>query len=59
MMTHAEAVSASSARRRASLSHGLSLNALAHWDGEVNKDLAKKAKSIFTPEDKKALRKGG
>ena len=45
---------------RAKLSHGLALNALAHYDvGVVDRELAAQAKRVMTAVDRKALRSGG
>lgn len=55
-----EAERCASRAMRASLSHGLALNAIAHYDlNNIDRDLAREAKALFTAADKKALRSGG
>lgn len=50
----------SSARLRSKLSHGLAVNALAHYDADrVDTELAAEARRIMTAADRKTLRKGG
>lgn len=48
------------ARARSKLSHGLALNALAHYDVDaIDRDLASQAKRVMTAADRTSLRKGG
>lgn len=50
---------AASQEMRRNLSHALALNAVAHLDlDNIDKALAKVAKAMMTPADKKALRNG-
>ena len=47
-------------RIRGKLSHGLALNALAHYDiDNIDRTLASEAKSVMTKADRAILRKGG
>lgn len=49
-----------SRRIHAKLSHGLAVNAVAHYDvSNIDKALAAEARRLFTADDKRALRKGG
>lgn len=55
-----EAERAASLRLRERLSHGLALNALAHYDPEhVDSDLAAEARAVMTDADRRVLRSGG
>ena len=55
-----EAERAASRRLRSRQSHGLALNALAHFNGEqVDADLAREAERVMTDEDWRVLRQGG
>lgn len=44
---------------RKQLSHGQALNSLAHYGGNIDKDMAAQAKKIMTAKDRAELRKGG
>lgn len=49
-----------SARLHGRLSHGLALNALAHYDVDhIDRALATEARRVMTAADRKALRQGG
>ncbi len=51
---------AASRELRSRLSHGLALNALAHFDVEnIDDALAAEAKRIMTEDDRRVLRQGG
>ena len=55
-----EAEREASKRLRGKLSHGLALNALAHYDVDaIDKDLARAAQRVMTAADRRSLRTGG
>jgi hypothetical protein len=55
-----ESERAASQAARCQYSHGLAVNALAHYDlANIDHRLAKAARQLFTAADKRALRSGG
>lgn len=55
-----EAERAASEQMRSALSHGMALNALAHYEpANIDRELAKQAKALLSKADKKIFRAAG